>query len=288
MRVRAVLLIPLICGALMAFAGAASALQIGRVNVPLTVPPVPPLAPVVGTNPIELSDANVNVTPNDGVAIGVTIPGSVGPVTVSPDPSSVQVTVDPSGVAVTTTPDSSASTPAAGSDSAPATDASGSDASSGSATSDPATSGAADSPPTALGSKASSPVSDLPANRPAEVANASTAVHSRAKPSTDPFVGAAAALSAVPGTQGSTASVGGSSRGATPLASAPKEVAVPDAVNASLQHPAPGGSWTLAREAVTGRFALWLALLAVLGVIRWALIGLVRDARRRARFVSSV
>jgi hypothetical protein len=300
MRVRAVLLIPLICAALMAFAGAASALQIGRVNVPLTVPPVPALAPVVGTNPIELSDANVNVTPNDGVAIGVTIPGSVGPVTVSPDPSSVQVTVDPSGVAVTTTPDSSASTPAAGSDSAPATDASGSDASSGSATSDPATSGAADSPPTALGSKASSPVSDLPANRPAEVANASTAVHSRAKPSTDPFVGAvaavaavaaaaaAAAVSAVPGMQGSTASIGGSSRGATPLASAPKEVAVPDAVNASLQHAAPGGSWTLAREAVTGRFALWLALLAVLGVIRWALIGLVRDARRQARFVSSV
>jgi hypothetical protein len=59
-------------------------------------------------------------------------------------------------------------------------------------------------------------------------------------------------------------------------------------VNASLEHAAPGGSWTLAREAVTGRFALWLALLAILGVVRWALIGLVRDARRRAGLVSSL
>jgi hypothetical protein len=291
MRVRAVLLIPFACGALMAFAGAASALQIGPVSVPLTVPPVPALAPVVGTNPIALPDANINGTANDGVAIGVTIPDSVGPVTVSPDPSSVQVTVDPSGVAVTTTPDSSASAPTTGSGSAPATDASGSDVPSVPATSDPASTGSADSPPTASVPKASSPVSDLPANQHTAVASAPASSRSKSsvKPSTDPFVGAAAAVSGIPGTtRESTVSIGGSSRGATPVASAPKEVAVPDAVNAVLQHVAPGGSWTLAREAVTGRFGLWLALLAILGVVRWALMGLVRDARRGARFVSSV
>jgi hypothetical protein len=288
MRVRAVLLIPLICAALMAFAGAASALQIGPVNVPLTVPPVPALAPVVGTNPIALPDANVNVTSSDGVAVGVTIPASVGPVTVSPDPSSVQVTVDASGVDVTTAQDSSASAPTTGSDSAPVTNASGSDAPTAPATSDSATAGSADSPPTASGPTASSPVSDLPANHHTAVARASARSRSRTKPSTDPFVGAAAAVSGIHRTHGSTVSIGGSPRGATPLAPAPKEVAVPDAVNAVLQHVAPGGSWTLAREAVTRRFGLWLALLAILGVVRWALIGLVRDARRRARFVSSV
>jgi hypothetical protein len=250
----------------------------------------------VRTKPIVLPDADVNVTPNGGVTIGTTIPGSVGPVPASPDPSSVQVTGAPSGVDVTTAPDPSAAAPTTGSASAPATDASGSDAPSGPAPSDPTTSGSAsgsaDSVSAVSGPTASSPVSDLPANQHTAVASASTASHARAKPSTDPFVGAfvgaAAAASAVPGRHGSTTSIGGSSRSATPVASAPKEVAVPDAVNAVLQHVAPGGSWTLAREAVTGRFGLWLALLAILGVVRWALTGLVRDARRRARFVSSV
>jgi len=93
-------------------------------------------------------------------------------------------------------------------------------------------------------------------------------------------------VGAVSSTHAPAASIGSAS-GATALAPAPKEVAVPDAVNAVLQHAMAGGSWTFAREAVTGRFALWLALLAILGVMRWALSGLVRDAHRRARLVNA-
>jgi hypothetical protein len=290
MRVRAVLLISVACGALLAFASAASALQIGAIDVPLTVPPA--LETVVGTTPVEPPDATVDVPDTGGVTGGVTSPDSVGPVTVAPDSPSVQVTVDPSGVDVTSTPDSSGSTPAIGSGSDPATDGSGSDASSTPATPDPAISGSADSPPAASDPTASSRGS-ASADPSAVAARASKPASARATLPTDPVIldpviDAATAASAVEGTRGSTAWSGRSPAGATPPAAAPKEVAVPDAVNASLQHAAPGGSWTLAGEAVTGRFALWLALLAILGVVRWALIGLVRDARRRAGLVSSL
>jgi hypothetical protein len=59
-----------------------------------------------------------------------------------------------------------------------------------------------------------------------------------------------------------------------------------DAVNASLRHSPASHGWALFRELASVR-TLWVALAVILLVVRWAATGLLRDALRRARVVSS-
>jgi hypothetical protein len=56
-------------------------------------------------------------------------------------------------------------------------------------------------------------------------------------------------------------------------------------VNASLQHPASGGLWDMWRHGASARL-LWLALLFIALAANWVVGGFLRDALRRARFVS--
>jgi hypothetical protein len=58
--------------------------------------------------------------------------------------------------------------------------------------------------------------------------------------------------------------------------------ATPGAVNASLRRVAPHSGWSFVRELTSAR-TLWLALVVIMLVGRWALVGLVRDARRSQR-----
>jgi hypothetical protein len=233
-------------------AGPASALQVGpvSVNIPvptpvtITVPKTVKLGPVVVTAP-DLPTASVTVSPDTGIAVGATIPPTLGPVPLLPHgPHSVQVTIGPGGAGVTT--------PAAPGPAAPGATAPG---------------------PTAPGSDVTPAHPAVPAVPPGV-----------GLPMPTPAIGTPAALSATSGSAARTSSAPGSS--SSPSA-ARTPSASPSTVNASLQRPVPEGTWTLVRDVVTGHVALWLALLAILAVARWALVGLVRDARKRALAVSS-
>jgi len=95
---------------------------------------------------------------------------------------------------------------------------------------------------------------------------------------------------------GASASVSSSSSSAT--AAPPHRVQMPDArasaaigdaslpISASLRQPGSDGTWGLLREAASAR-GLWLALAIILLVAQYFARGLLRDAIRRARLVSS-
>jgi hypothetical protein len=57
----------------------------------------------------------------------------------------------------------------------------------------------------------------------------------------------------------------------------------PGAVNASLQHQTPGGVWSLLHDLASAH-GLWIALLLIVAIARFAAGGLLHDAfRRRAQ-----
>ena len=57
-------------------------------------------------------------------------------------------------------------------------------------------------------------------------------------------------------------------------------------MNASLQHENPSGLWSLLHD-LTSAHGLWIALLLIFGVARFAAGGLFRDAFRRRAHLSS-
>jgi hypothetical protein len=69
-----------------------------------------------------------------------------------------------------------------------------------------------------------------------------------------------------------------------PAGSSPAAGDTSGAVNASLRSNAVHRSWDLLSE-VTSRHGLWLALLLIVLVGRWAFFGFLRDAYRRSRAV---
>ncbi len=207
------------------FAGAASALDLGPVSVPVTLPPpvaalVPTIGPVNVTTPPGTPQLGVSVStsPTAGVAVGATLPPTIGPIPLLPGvPHSVQVAVGPGGigVGVATRP---VGTPSggAGASGTTATPANGSTAGSPAATHTPA----------------------LPA------------------PAPDP-------ASIGPGQPLPASATGRAPQGAA--VSSPNAEAIPGAVSASLHRPASGGTWNLLRAATSAHtlwIALAVALLA--------------------------
>ncbi len=252
MRIRSLLLIS-VAGAVGAglFADPASALDLGPVLQPASVPPVvvtvPPqvaVGPVTVTTPTVVPSPTLTVSPTTGVAIGVTIPPSVGPV---PLPlaggESVQIAIGPGGVGVSTTP---ASSPASASTPPPAPVAAPSV-------------GASDPPVVPVASPALAPAPSRFGGATADAARASNATAERV-PTPERVAGVSR-----PATVDGTETAG--------------------AVHASLRHQSAAGGWDLSGT-VSASWRLWLALVLIVLVARWALGGILTDAVRRARLSS--
>jgi hypothetical protein len=75
-------------------------------------------------------------------------------------------------------------------------------------------------------------------------------------------------------------------RRASALWRSPGLPARPGAVNASLQHQSPGGVWSLLHDLTSAR-VLWIALLLIAAIARFAAGGLLHDAFRRRADVSA-
>jgi hypothetical protein len=68
--------------------------------------------------------------------------------------------------------------------------------------------------------------------------------------------------------------------------SSPAVESQPDAVDASLQQQSPGGVWSLLHDLASAH-ALWIALLLLIAIARFAAGGLLHDAFRRRAHLSS-
>ena len=236
------------------FADPASALDLGPVLQPVSVPPVVvtvpstvAVGPITVATPTTVPSPTVTVSPTTGVGIGVTIPPSLGPVTLLPDGGeSVQVAIGPGGVGVSAAPVSNpASTP-------------------------PPAPGAAPPPVATPGAAASDPP-PVPVASP--VRAPSRARVGGAKPD--------AARATNTATEAPTADrVSGVTHRVTADGTDPA-----GAVHASLRHQSPAGAWDLFGT-VTSSWRLWLALVLIVLVARWALGGILTDAVRRARLSS--
>jgi hypothetical protein len=206
---------------------AASALDVGPVSVPVSVPtgtvtvpptvavgpvtvPVPDVAPGLG--------ASATVSPQTGVSATVSLPSAIGPVPVP----GVQVDVGPGGTGVTPTPG--------------------------------------------------------PTSQPAEVGGAGPSDRS-ARHAGAWSTSATAASRAVAAPASRLGSLRGERVEGTGSASLPPAAVAlqPGAVDASLQHQTPGGLWSLLRDLASAH-GLWIALLLIVAIARFAAGGLLRDS----------
>ncbi len=247
-------------GVVTAFAASASALTVGPISVNVPIP-----------KPVDVPESvPVNVTVPKTVRIGpivFTTPAlPTASVTVAPDKGvAVGVTIPPALGPIPLLPNAPHSvqvTVGAGSGDV------------GVGVSAPAAPGSASTPV--------APVNPPPSVTPA-LPSAPSLPTTPQRPVAAPVIGIPAVATAP---AHATRSPSGSTRSdaEAPVAGTPSRVS--STVNASLQRPAPLGTWALVRD-VAGHFELWLALFAILAIARWALVGLVRDARRRAVSVSS-
>jgi hypothetical protein len=250
-------------------AAPASALEFGGVSVraPVVAPPVgSPTASAelpaavrvapIGVNAGKIAPglgASLSVSPAKGVAGGVTLPTSVGPIALPPVPPVPGTPTVLGGAPVPPVPGT----------------------------------------PTVLGGAPVPPVPRTPQIGPPDAAtgpSGSSASGSSAPGVTRDGKGSATARSSHPASAaapGAHVSPGGSMRVASGARPAPDES--PGSVNASVKHPAAEQSSNLWRaiDAVGSRQGLLVALLVLVLVARFAAGGLLRDALRRTRSTAS-
>jgi len=219
-------------------AGAASALEVGPVSVPVRVPPAVtvtlPAAVTVGPVSVPVSKvapgfgATVNVSPKTGVGASVSLPSAIGSVPLLPGaPHTVQVGLGPGGATVAL-PGVNSSAPG---------------------------------------------LAATPSAKNRTTALRSGATHADARPRVVVSNATNAATSARPRAQGSSDS---------PLVVETS----PGAVNASLRRQSSGGVWSLLHDLASAH-GLWIVLLLIVVVARFAAGGLLHDAIKRRLRLSS-